>query len=84
MTDTLNRLGELFREIFDDDELTISRTTTAADIDEWDSLMHVNIILTVERDFGIRFSSSEVATLLNVGQLADFIKIKLDNDHAAL
>ncbi len=74
--DTLKRLGELFQEVFDDDELSITRETTARDVVEWDSLMHVNLVLTVERWFEIRFSSSEVAGMASVGDLIDLIDAK--------
>ncbi len=74
--DTLKRLGELFQEVFDDDELSITRETTARDVVEWDSLMHVNLVLTVERWFEIRFSSSEVAGMSSVGDLIDLIDAK--------
>jgi acyl carrier protein len=73
MTDTLNRLTDVFRDVFDDEALTITRETTAADVPAWDSLMHVTLIVAVERSFGVRFKSSEVASLQNVGELVDLI-----------
>jgi len=57
----------------------LSRETTAADVDEWDSLMHVNLILAAEREFSIRFTSTEVAQLLDVGGLVDLIDSKIAN-----
>lgn len=74
--DTLKRLNELFQEVFEDDELVVTRETTARDVDDWDSLMHVNLLLGAERWFGIRFSSTEVAKLRNVGELVDLIDAK--------
>lgn len=76
MSGILERLIDLFHDVFDDDELVVSRETTAADVDEWDSLMHVNLVLAAEREFSVRFSSTEVARLLNVGELADLIEAK--------
>ena len=76
MMDTLQRLGALFQEVFDDDELAITRETTAHDVEDWDSLMHVNLLLTVERWFEICFSSSEVAGLRSVGELVALIDTK--------
>jgi len=73
MTDRLARLNEVFREVFDDDDLVITRATTAKDIDGWDSLMHVTMIVNVERAFGLKFTSAEVAGLKNVGELEDLI-----------
>ena len=76
MVDTLLRLKGVFQDVFDDDDLVVTRETTAQDVDEWDSLMHVTLMLTVERGFGVRFSSSEVAMLKSVGQLVDLIESK--------
>lgn len=73
---TIERLGEVFRDVFEDDDLNITSATTARDMDEWDSLMHVNLILAVEKEFNIRISSSEVAGLQSVGQLVDLIEAK--------
>ena len=64
----MTRLSEVFREVFDDDDLTIARDTTARDVEEWDSLMHVTLITSVEREFEVRFSSSEVASLQSAGE----------------
>jgi len=76
MSDTLNRLKQVFFDVFDDDEIDVSRGTTAADVDDWDSLMHVNLVLATEREFGVRFSSTEVARLVDVGELVDLIDAK--------
>lgn len=75
-TETLGRLGDVFKDVFNDDALTITRETTAADIPEWDSLMHVTLIVNVEKAFGVRFKSSEVSSLQNVGELVDLIGAK--------
>ena len=71
---TLDRLTNVFRDVFGDDDLTITRETSAADIEEWDSLTHVTLIVTVEREFDLRFKSSEVSALNNVGDLVDLIE----------
>jgi len=70
------RLTEIFRDVFNDPALVISRQTTAKDVEDWDSVMHVSLIFQVEKTFGIRFSSSEVANLQNVGQLVDLVEAK--------
>ncbi len=80
MIDLLPRLEEMFQEVFDDDDLAITRETTARDVEEWDSLMHVTLMLAVERGFGVRFSSSEVAMLESVGELVDLIDSKSQSD----
>ena len=76
MPDRLSMLTEVFRSVFEDDDLTISRATSAKDIANWDSVMHVSLIISVEKAFGIRFSSSEVAGLKDVGELVDLIDAK--------
>ena len=79
MSQTLDKLSEVFFDVFDDDDLELSRATTAADVEEWDSLMHVNLVLATERAFDVRFSSMEVAQLVNIGDLVDLIDAKASN-----
>ena len=74
MSDTLTRLNEVFRQVFDDEELEITPETSAKDIDGWDSLMHVTLIVNVEKAFGVKFSSTEVAAMKNVGDLIRLIE----------
>ena len=73
MSPTIDRLTRVFRTVFDDPQLVICRDTTAADISDWDSLMHVTLIVNVEQEFQVRFSSSEVAQLQSVGDLIDLV-----------
>jgi acyl carrier protein len=77
MSSTAGRLEALFREVFDDDDITLSMSTTAADIDGWDSLMHVTLMVQVEKRFAVRFASAQIAALENVGQLVDLIDQRL-------
>lgn len=70
---TLDQLQSVFRDVFEDDELTIDRQTSAEDVDGWDSLMHVSLMINVERVFGVKFSTTQVASLKNVGELIDLI-----------
>jgi acyl carrier protein len=77
VSDYLPRLNQVFRDVFDDDALVIAPATTAKDIEGWDSLMHVTLIVNVERAFGIKFTSSEVASLKDVGDLLAFIERRL-------
>jgi acyl carrier protein len=76
MSDTLARLNEVFRDVFGDDELSVTRETTAHQVEGWDSLMHVTLIIAVERAFSLRLSSSEVASLESVGDLLELIESK--------
>lgn len=72
-----NRLTNVFREVFDDDTIQLNPSMTARDIDGWDSLTHVRLLLTVERIFNIRIHSHEMSSLKNAGDLIRLIGIKL-------
>lgn len=67
-------LTDVFRLVFDDEELVIGPKTTAKDIEAWDSLSHVQLVVAVEKRFGVRFNLGEVVALENVGQMMDVIK----------
>ena len=73
----LIELQEIFREIFDDNTLSITRDTTSTDIADWDSFEHVNIVISVEQKFGIKFQLSEIESLQNVGEFIDLTASKL-------
>jgi acyl carrier protein len=75
--DTLEQLNALFCKVFDDKDIKITRETTANDIDEWDSLSHVNLVVSIERSFGIKFKNSEIIKWKNVGQMLDSINERL-------
>ena len=71
------RLTQVFRQVFDDDALAIHDTMTADDIEDWDSLNHVNLVVATEKQFGVRFKTKEVHALKNVGDLVALIGRKL-------
>lgn len=71
------KLTNVFREVFDDDSLVIDDNMTADDIDAWDSLSHVNLMIAVELAFGIEFKQSEIQSFANVGELRKTIEEKL-------
>ena len=71
-----DRLNEVFRDVFDDDEITVNEDTTADDIEDWDSLEHINLISAVEDEFGIRFKMGEVSSMKNVGEMLEIIKAR--------
>ena len=73
MADTLTRLTDVFRTVFEDDDLLITRSTTSGQVPGWDSVMHITLMMGVERAFGLRFKSGEVAGLKNVGELCDLV-----------
>ena len=70
------KLTELFREVFDDDTLVATPTLTAKDVPGWDSLMHVRLMVSVERMFHIRISAAEIGKMQSVGDLAELIARK--------
>ena len=76
MSDVFDKLIPIFRNVFDDDELIIVETTKAADIDEWDSLAHIRLVLTIEKVFELRFTTEEISNLANVGDMAKLIMKK--------
>lgn len=67
------RLNAVFADVFDDDELTVNDETTAADVDGWDSLMHITLIDAVEEEFDFSFDMKTIVKLKNVGEMVDVI-----------
>lgn len=72
------RLDAVFQDVFDDDTITVNDETTADDIEDWDSLEHINLVAAVETEFGIKFSMGQVVTMKNVGEMVDIILQKLN------
>jgi acyl carrier protein len=72
-----DRLQTVFQTVFDDDNLIIFPDMTANDVDGWDSMMHINLIVSCEKEFGVKFALSEIADLQNVGELESLIMRKL-------
>lgn len=69
----LIQINAIFCTTFDDDSIKITETTSSNDIEEWDSLEHINLILTTEKKFGVKFTISEVTTMKDVGAMIDII-----------
>ncbi|MBR4169096.1 MAG: acyl carrier protein [Lachnospiraceae bacterium] len=69
-----DKLNEVFRDVFDDDSITVKDETTAADVDGWDSHMHISLIDAVEEEFEIRFDMKTVVKMKNVGEMVDEIE----------
>jgi acyl carrier protein len=74
---TMEILNGIFRQVFDDDSIVVTRESTANDIEEWDSLTHMNLIVAVEAKFKIRFALGELQTLRNVGDMHDLVEKKM-------
>ena len=71
------RLTEIFADVFDEDDIVVTPELSAKDVDGWDSLTHIRLILTVEKAFKIKFSTSEVGKMENVGDLVKLIKARV-------
>ncbi|MCD7726821.1 MAG: acyl carrier protein [Ruminococcus sp.] len=72
--DIIDRLNEVFRDVFDDDEIEVDEETTADDIEDWDSIEHINLISAVESEFGVRFKMGEVSGMNDVGEMISIIE----------
>jgi acyl carrier protein len=68
---------DIFRDIFDEDAMVIEDTTSSDDIEEWDSLNHINLVSAIEKEFEIRFALGELMTLKDVGAMIDLMVEKL-------
>ena len=77
-SEILTKLQPVFQEVFDEDDLIVTPQMTADDVDEWDSLSNVRLMISIEVEFGIKVKASEVANLAHVGLLVDLISKKLN------
>ena len=75
--EVFERVTNVFRDVFDDEELIISDETTAADIEDWDSLTHITLISAIEDEFGYKFGMKEVLGLKNVGEMITLLEKSL-------
>lgn len=67
------RVNAVFRDVFDDESIVVVDATTAADVEYWDSLEHINLIVAFEEAFGMKFTMGEVTGMKNVGEAVDII-----------
>ena len=72
-SEVMGLLNPIFRDVFDDDELVIKANTTAKDIDGWDSLTHIRLVISIEKAFDLRFTAAEISALENVGEMVELI-----------
>ncbi len=79
VNEIVSRLESVFREVFDDDTIVLTKEMTANDIDEWDSLTHIQLIVATEQEFNVKFMTAEIADLKNVGEFIALIGKKLEN-----
>ena len=76
MEQILNELAVVFMDVLDDENITLREETTAAEIEDWDSLTHIILISEIEKKFKIKFTSSEITSFKNVGELANAVLSK--------
>lgn len=72
----LSRIQDIFRDVLDNEEIELTDATVADDIEEWDSLSHIQLIVAIEKDFQIKFTSKEILSWKNIGELVDCIQSK--------
>lgn len=75
--EVFEKLNEVFRDVFEDDDITVNDSTTADDIDGWDSLEHINLMNAIEQEFDIKFTMGQIVSMKNVGEMVDIIISKL-------
>ena len=75
--EVFERVTDIFRDVFDDDELDISDSTNSEDIEDWDSLEHIQLIVGMEKEFKVKFDIKTVNSLENVGQMVDLILLMI-------
>lgn len=71
--EVLEKVNEIFHDVFDDDSIVIVENTTAEDVEDWDSLMHITLISEIESEFGFKFQMKDVVGMKNVGEMLDII-----------
>lgn len=72
--EVFKRLNQIFQDVFDDESITVQDATTADDIEDWDSLEHINLVVAIEKEFDIKFNMGDVSKMKNVGEMADLIQ----------
>jgi len=75
--EVFGRLNSVFRDVFDDESIEVTDTTTADDIEDWDSLEHINLVAAVEKEFKIKFSMGQIVSMKNVGEMINIILEKI-------
>jgi acyl carrier protein len=73
----LEKLQEIFVDVLDDEDITLSFETTADDIEDWDSLSHINLVVSIEKEYGMKFALGELQDLKNVGDMCSLVLSKL-------
>jgi acyl carrier protein len=74
--DILSAVQDIFRDVLDEESICLSEETTANDVEGWDSLTHIQLIVAIEKQFKIKFTSKEILSWKNVGEMIDCIQGK--------
>ncbi len=69
-------LNEIFQDVFDDEDIVVDAETNSDTIEDWDSLEHINLVVAIEKAFGLKFSMDEVTGMKNVGEMVEIIKTR--------
>ena len=72
----IEQLNPIFKDVLDNDDIVVTYQTTASDIEEWDSLTHIQLVVAIEKHFKIRFQSNEINSFKNVGEMCEAINRK--------
>lgn len=75
----IEKINNIFRDVLENEEINIKYETTANDVDEWDSLSHILLVLEIENNFQIKFTAKEIQDFKNVGDMCEGIMSKLKN-----
>ena len=73
----LNELQPIFQDVFDDEDLVVTNESNAENIDDWDSLSHIRLVVAIEKQFGIKFAFGELQGLKDVGEMITLIEKKI-------
>jgi acyl carrier protein len=77
-SEILKQLTDIFKDVLDNNDIALNETTTANDVEEWDSLTHVQLVVAIEKHFKLRFSSGEIRNWKNVGEMCQAIESRLN------
>ena len=76
--DILKQINDIFKDVLDNDKVSVTETTTANDIEEWDSLTHIQLVVAIEKHFKVRFTTQEIQQWKNVGDMCASVKNRVN------